>query len=394
MTQFNLDTPIVASTKSGTQLASDLSNWRDAVHTSHKGSSQPSYRVAGMLWLDDTTSTMQILKIYDGTGWSNVGYFDTTNDLFFGATLNPRYTYPVTAGTQPTYTLTLSPALTAYVDQTVFTVEIHSTNAGGAATLNVNSLGAKAIRKISGGADVAVAANDLLAKVRYQFSYDSAANAAAGAFILVGASPDLPSLTGVITDSQLPDRLQGQTVLVTPGTGATNGFETAGGSGLYRASAGSTGNPEATYSYVHHYIKYSSSYGVDDAYAQSTSVDYHYRRFYDSGTWTSWQRCYDTSAEVQSLVDNGLAAIGYGAVASYAWLYIGSNGGYTEGATTAGSSLIPAGGVSGNATISSDGYEAGGFTRGGSAEAGTWRRHHRNNFSGTWARTGLWFRTV
>jgi hypothetical protein len=55
----------------------------------------------------------------------------------------------------------------------------------GAATLNLDSIGAKAIRKISGGTDVALAANDILAGGVYELVYDAAANSAAGAWILV-----------------------------------------------------------------------------------------------------------------------------------------------------------------------------------------------------------------
>lgn len=52
--------------------------------------------------------------------------------------------YYTTAGTEPTYTLTPSPAITAYAAGQWFLIKVHSTNASGDATLNVSAIGAKA----------------------------------------------------------------------------------------------------------------------------------------------------------------------------------------------------------------------------------------------------------
>lgn len=57
-----------------------------------------------------------------------------------------------------------------------------------AATLTVNALAAKAIRKISGGTDVALAAGDLAAGETYTVIYRASANSAAGAWVIVGAA--------------------------------------------------------------------------------------------------------------------------------------------------------------------------------------------------------------
>lgn len=43
-----------------------LEPWRDALHSSHSGSSRPSYAAAGMLWLD-TTTTPWVIKLFDGS---------------------------------------------------------------------------------------------------------------------------------------------------------------------------------------------------------------------------------------------------------------------------------------------------------------------------------------
>ena len=91
------------------------------------------------------------------------------------------------AGTGDAVTVTLSSGITAYATGQLFRFVAGAANTG-AATINVNGLGAKAIRKISGGTDVALAASDIAAGETYLLIYRAAANAAAGAFVIVGSS--------------------------------------------------------------------------------------------------------------------------------------------------------------------------------------------------------------
>ncbi|OES45800.1 hypothetical protein [Domibacillus iocasae] len=91
--------------------------------------------------------------------------------------------HPGTATTINTgneYAITLDPAPTAYTNRMgiVITVNADST---GAATLNVNGLGAKAIKKANGNDVTNLKANGI-----YTVRYNSAVNAGAGAFILQG----------------------------------------------------------------------------------------------------------------------------------------------------------------------------------------------------------------
>ena len=79
MSQYDFGT-IDPNTKSGTALASDLNSWRTALHSTHGGSSAPSYITAGMLWLD-TTSANYKLKLYDGAQSIDVGIIDATNNV-------------------------------------------------------------------------------------------------------------------------------------------------------------------------------------------------------------------------------------------------------------------------------------------------------------------------
>lgn len=57
------------TTTSGPQLADLLENWRDSVHSSHKGNAAPAYAVQGATWVDDSANPVWELKIFDGTNW-------------------------------------------------------------------------------------------------------------------------------------------------------------------------------------------------------------------------------------------------------------------------------------------------------------------------------------
>lgn len=80
MTQSNFGT-IDPATKSGTALATDLNNWRDAMHSMHSGSTRPSYVVAGMQWLD-TAGAKWLVKVYDGADDIVIGIIDPTSNTF------------------------------------------------------------------------------------------------------------------------------------------------------------------------------------------------------------------------------------------------------------------------------------------------------------------------
>lgn len=66
-----------------------------------------------------------------------------------------RGSYQVTSGTAPNYAITPSPALTALSAGVRYTLKIHAASSA-AVSINVNALGAKALKKISGSALVAV----------------------------------------------------------------------------------------------------------------------------------------------------------------------------------------------------------------------------------------------
>lgn len=82
MSQFDFGT-INPDLQSGTQLASDMNSWRDALHSMHRGSSRPPYIVAGMMWIDDTTNPW-LIKMYSGTTDTVLASFNTTTGVFLG----------------------------------------------------------------------------------------------------------------------------------------------------------------------------------------------------------------------------------------------------------------------------------------------------------------------
>lgn len=80
MSQYNFGD--LSSPTSGTALINThLEPWRNALHTMHSGSSRPSYAVAGLMWLD-TTSTPWIVKMFDGTEDITIGTVNATTNAF------------------------------------------------------------------------------------------------------------------------------------------------------------------------------------------------------------------------------------------------------------------------------------------------------------------------
>jgi len=81
MSQFDFAT-IDPNAKSGTQLAVDLNNWRDALHSGHRGTSRPAYAQGGMLWVRETSAEQWDLMFYDGdTDFVLRSVNPTTNQL-------------------------------------------------------------------------------------------------------------------------------------------------------------------------------------------------------------------------------------------------------------------------------------------------------------------------
>lgn len=127
-----------------------------------------------------------------------------------------------TGGTAGSYSATSNSGHTALTNGILLTAKANATNTAGA-TLNLNTLGAKSIRTWISGAEAAVAAGQIISGGTYQYRYDTAANSAAGGWILLNPSPDPTLIVGT-----------GSTVIWNTDTLPT-GFLWANGASLLRA---------------------------------------------------------------------------------------------------------------------------------------------------------------
>lgn len=109
--------------------------------------------------------TNDTLRVGDGV---RAGGFIMPN---FSHIQRQSFGYAVSAGTGNAITVDLSPALLAYADGVALEFKASNNNTG-AATINVNGLGAKSIKKLSGGVLTDVASGDLVAGIVYRVTYD------------------------------------------------------------------------------------------------------------------------------------------------------------------------------------------------------------------------------
>lgn len=100
-----------------------------------------------------------------------------------------------TAGTGAAYTLTSSSSFTALTNGLVIGFKAHA-NGSASATINVNGLGARSIRRLSTTGDSAIGATDIVANGIYVATYNSSANSNAGGWVLWASS-------GLIANEQL-----------------------------------------------------------------------------------------------------------------------------------------------------------------------------------------------
>lgn len=80
MTQYDFGT-IDPTATSGTQLALDLDDWRNALESMHSGTSRPSYAQAGTEWLN-TSATPWGRYLFDGIQDQLLGYHDPTTGIY------------------------------------------------------------------------------------------------------------------------------------------------------------------------------------------------------------------------------------------------------------------------------------------------------------------------
>lgn len=86
-----------------------------------------------------------------------------------------------TAGSSNAYTVTTNSTYTSYANGMCIKAKANHSNTG-AATINVDSLGSKKIRKFTSAGEGALSANDIVSGSYYEFVYNSALDATAGGF--------------------------------------------------------------------------------------------------------------------------------------------------------------------------------------------------------------------
>lgn len=163
----NLESPLNGTTF----FNSKLEPWRDALHSTHKGSSRPSYATAGMLWINDTTNPW-VLNGFTGSVDVPLGTINTSTGEFTPSNV-PTQWGGSTGGTANALTLTPTKALTAYATgTTAYDALITTTNTASAPTLNISSQGNKTIKVFLGAGKVNAPIGSLQAGMIARFIYD------------------------------------------------------------------------------------------------------------------------------------------------------------------------------------------------------------------------------
>jgi hypothetical protein len=106
-----------------------------------------------------------IAEIEAATGVTTIFTSSVKNDVLQGAQ------FAADAGANDTYTCTYSPAITAYVTGARYRFKANTANTG-AATININSVGAKTIKKVVSGITTDLADNDIRAGQWVEMVYD------------------------------------------------------------------------------------------------------------------------------------------------------------------------------------------------------------------------------
>ena len=167
------DTHVIAANQSGTNYRTQDNAGKAAINSSHLGSSAASYQLAGMMWLDSSASPIYTWKMYDGTDQITIGTFNITTNVFSPANaplLDGSRHYAADSVGTDSYAVTITGGATLTTGL-VLTIKCGTANTG-ACSLNYNSGGALAIKKMSGTAYVDLNDNDIIANQFIQVVYN------------------------------------------------------------------------------------------------------------------------------------------------------------------------------------------------------------------------------
>lgn len=133
-------------------LRGDLNAALLALASNFAGNTAPSNPQKGMLWVD-TSQTLKALKYYDAADWITLGVVDEVTNRFIPAGAVAGGTYVTSGGTADAISLTIDYPYTAYRSGMTAVFKANAGNTG-PATLNINGLGPKAIKRLGGTADL------------------------------------------------------------------------------------------------------------------------------------------------------------------------------------------------------------------------------------------------
>jgi len=162
--------PEIAANQTGLQYRTQDNAGKVALMNHHKGATAPSYAAAGIIWIDDA-ATPWLMKVHDGTDWITIASINaTTNaiEMYHGAAGIRLLNHAADTGLADAYVVAPSPVIAAYATGQIVTLKPANVNTG-ASTINVNGLGVKSIKTVS-GADPA--AGELATAGIYTLVYD------------------------------------------------------------------------------------------------------------------------------------------------------------------------------------------------------------------------------
>ena len=113
--------PSIGANQSGLAYRTADNSGKKALLNHHKGSTEPSYKEAGMIWLDDT-ATPWILKIYDGSAFIAIGEVNASANTFV-----PNVGTSLAPGLASANSFTAGQAIDGTSDQIQLRVQGHST---------------------------------------------------------------------------------------------------------------------------------------------------------------------------------------------------------------------------------------------------------------------------
>lgn len=70
------------TTETGSQLATDLNNSFTSILSTNRGTSRPSYAVAGTMWINPVSGTFEAINIFDGSNDLAIASYNPTTHVF------------------------------------------------------------------------------------------------------------------------------------------------------------------------------------------------------------------------------------------------------------------------------------------------------------------------